>query len=246
MGSTEADVTYSDHLMYMSRQGIADQRGLVRPQPASGREGQHHAGMGFAAEPGIVAGDEIEVRHEAERVGLSAGRGFGVVGGDAEPEALPDEPFGQVGGPTDRCQAAQPPIAEQLVHLAVERGRRPPFQRLSPERAVARRRSRHQGRGRQEAALGNDVFADPDERGEGLLVRAGEGAHDLVGRGAPGRIEIDESAVLVEQDRPQRHAEASEHAAEKWQAPFGQRHAQLLGNDHVHAFGLIQSKRIAI
>ncbi len=54
-------------------QGIADERDLVRLHGAMRREGQHHAGVRFSPEPGIVARHEIEIRIEAERRGLRAG-----------------------------------------------------------------------------------------------------------------------------------------------------------------------------
>jgi hypothetical protein len=37
-----------------------------------------------------------------------------------------------------------------------------------------------------------------------------------------------------------------EHDAEKWKPLSDEQHAQLIGIDHVHAFGLIQSKRIVM
>jgi hypothetical protein len=98
------------------------------------------------------------------------------------------------------CEAPQAPIGEAIVHLAVEIGRRRTLQRRGPQGSVMGGGARHQRRRGQEAAFLFDVMADLHQPPQLRGIAVGEFAHDLVGRRAPGGVEVDEGAVFVEEN----------------------------------------------
>ena len=155
--------------------------------------------------PEIIARDEIEIGRQAEGLRLRPGGRLRIVRRDTKAQAAAGEVERHGSRIVDGRKAPETEGLKQIVHLAIERGVRTAAERMRPQRTVFRGRSGDQRRGRQEAALVEDVLADRHEFMKPALVAGAQDAHHLIGRRAPGGVEIDERAVLVEKNAVERH-----------------------------------------
>ena len=99
----------------------------------------------------------------------------------------------------DRRQRFQRFDLRQRVDLALQRGDVAAAERFAPQCAVARRRAGDQRRSRGEALLLEQEVQRLGLRAHQPGIAAGERMDDRVRRRAPGLVEIDQRAVLVEQ-----------------------------------------------
>ena len=168
----------------------------VHSDPA--RERQHHARLGLAAVPRIIAGDEVHMRIEAECCELPPRARLAVIGRETELQTAGRELPQHAVRLAERRKRPQRLVREGTVQV-VEHGlvcRAP--QGLGPEVDVSVRRARDQGWRRREATVLDRVMHGFDEPRDDRLIAAAQVLHDCVTRTSPGLVEIDQRPVLVE------------------------------------------------
>ena len=164
-----------------------------------GAEGVHHAGAGLDAMAGIPAADEIEMRRQAEGLHRRLGGGVAVHRGDAEPEAAVAQAAEQRRQVADRLGAGDAVAMEMRIVVERQLGDVVAAAGAGPQLGELAGGAGGQHRGGGEAPGRGIAAADGHQVLDHRRVVAGGVPGDRLVGWRPGREEVEQRAVLVEQ-----------------------------------------------
>ena len=179
---------------------IADDRDFRRWHANGLREGEDGSGVRFGAKAGIISGNELQNLIQTELARVSPRGEFGVIGDHSEPITPGSEKGQQRLRIADRGEMPDRRIAQKPIDLGKELCIRGPPKRRGPKRAEDAGRLGDEGRIGQETLPGFDKTNRSREASVGGAVAAREMLHHRLNRRTPGTLEVNERAILVEQD----------------------------------------------